>query len=199
MIRNGEIFFYLKDNEHGWLSNFYPSRFVCDGKEYFTVEHYYQACKATSRDFHNWIADAPNPYHAMRAGRALRIDKGELHSEWESVKDDVMLAALLMKFRQDDGLKKLLLDTDDLLLHEDSPTDEYWGVLGLDKLGGLLMQTREIIKNEELLPTENKIYQWDCITMHQECFSCEYHHVLTTGPKAHKCPFGLKQRLRRIG
>ena len=36
--------------EYAFLSNFYPSTFILDGKIYPTVEHYFQAQKTTNKN-----------------------------------------------------------------------------------------------------------------------------------------------------
>ena len=49
-----------------------------------------------------------------------------------------MYAALQAKFSQNEGLRKMLLDTGSKVLIEDSPYDSYWGV-GRDKQGSSSM------------------------------------------------------------
>lgn len=151
MIVEGEIYFYLKDEKHGWLSNFYPSPFLYYDRELWpTNEHFYQAQKARRAEFREWIRKAPNPYHAMLAGRALRPEKDEAVDDWEKRKLDVMRTGLREKFAQNPELKRKLLDTGDMPIHENSPYDSFWGNAvtpdgkpGKDWLGKLLMETRE--------------------------------------------------------
>jgi len=149
MIRRGHIYFYLKDEEHGWLSNFYPSEFRYSGLEFPTNEHFYQAQKANDMDFEKWIANAPNPFHAMLAGRNLRVEKGEKDQNWEHVKLTIMRIGLRRKF-QIPLLREKLLATGYMPIHEDSPTDMFWGVKGKDWLGRLLVEVREEIRLSEM-------------------------------------------------
>jgi N-glycosidase YbiA len=139
------ILFYGRDEEYGWLSNFERSIQVVDGNEYPTNEHYYQAMKANSEEFRKWIADAPNPFAAMKAGRSLREGK-ELRSDWDTFKFDYMYKGLIAKFSQNPELKRKLLDTGDIEIHENSPTDMIWGIKGQDMLGKLLMKVRNELK-----------------------------------------------------
>lgn len=44
-----------------------------------------------------------------------------------------------------------------------------------------------------------KVYRWDCCTISLMCLECEHYHKPSEGTEPHKCPKGLKQRLRRIG
>ena len=57
-----------------------------------------------------------------------------------------MLTALRAKFKQNLKLKLKLLETGNAKLHEDSPSDMYWGVKGKDKLGKILMIVREELR-----------------------------------------------------
>jgi len=148
MIRKGEIYFYLKDEEHGWLSNFYPSEIWYSGTIFPTNEHFYQAQKAETIAFENWIASAPNPFHAMLAGRNLRVEKGEKRKGWEDIKIGIMHTGLQRKFHIPE-LRVKLLDTGNMPIHEDSPTDMFWGVKGEDWLGKLIVKVREEIRKAE--------------------------------------------------
>ncbi len=139
-----EINFYSRKPLYGFLSNFHRCSQVVDGITYSTNEHYYQSKKAVHEDMEIWIASAPSPYMAMRAGRMLR--PYEFRADWDDVKLDVMLTGLRSKFA-DPHLRNRLLDTGDAILHEDSPTDMFWGKKGKDHLGRLLMQVRDEIRD----------------------------------------------------
>jgi ribA/ribD-fused uncharacterized protein len=141
-----EIYFYSRKDEYGWMSNFERSPQFVEWKWYKTNEHYYQSIKAVDKHIAKWIADAPNPYLAMKAGRSLRPE--EFSDNWEDIKVDVMLNGLRAKFKNP-TLREKLLNTGDAILHEDSATDMFWGVKGQDMLGKLLMKVREEIRNEK--------------------------------------------------
>jgi ribA/ribD-fused uncharacterized protein len=141
-----DIYFYLKDEEYGWMSNFWTSSFYVGQKYYPTVEHYYQSKKTTDKYVERWIREAPKPYLAMKAGRMLRPKDG-FKEDWEIVKLKIMKDGLWFKFSSNPVLKKKLLDTGDAVLHEKSPTDLFWGYLGADMLGKLLMELRDILRN----------------------------------------------------
>jgi len=139
-----EINFYSRKPLYGFLSNFHRCPQVVHGIEYPTNEHFYQSQKTRDPKVSHWIASAPSPFLAMRAGRMLRKGK-EFRNDWEDIKLDVMLIGLRAKF-SDPHLKNRLLDTGDAVLHEDSPTDKFWGKKGADWLGRLLMQVRDEIR-----------------------------------------------------
>jgi ribA/ribD-fused uncharacterized protein len=83
----------------------------------------------------------------MMAGRNLR--EKELRPDWEEIKFDIMLKGLRAKFHQNHQLLEILLNTGDATIHENSPTDMIWGILGEDKLGKLLMQVREELRRKQ--------------------------------------------------
>ena len=145
------IGFYSRDEKYGWLSNFHRCEMMVDGRIYPTNEHYYQSRKANSFEVAEWIRLAPNPYLAMKAGRTIREGKrGELRPHWDDMKLTYMLAGLRLKFENTE-LRRKLLDTGNAYLYEDSPNDKYWGLVkgdGENRLGELLMQVREELKNK---------------------------------------------------
>lgn len=135
------IKFYSTKDEYGWMSNFAVYFQSCESTWYLTNEHYYQSNKTKDVSLSRWIRLAPTPYAAMMAGRSLRSK--EVRSDWDEVKVGVMLEGLRMKFSQNIELKNKLLATGNEDIHEDSPTDLFWGILGKDMLGKLLMQVRD--------------------------------------------------------
>jgi len=145
-----EINFYLRDGEYGWLSNFARYLQIVGDQVYPTNEHFYQSMRATDPAVRSWIMEAPSPYLAMKAGRALRDGKEFNSHDWEESRVSIMLAGLRAKFSQHEDLKQRLLATGDAVLHEDSPTDMFWGKKGRDMLGKLLMQVREELKSGHL-------------------------------------------------
>ena len=133
------------DGKYFFLSNFSPSPFRVDYVLFPTMEHYFQANKADNQNDYLHIAYAPTPGEAKRLGRKI-----QLRPDWEKIKDEVMLTGLRKKFA-DPELRSLLLATgDEELIEGNYWGDTYWGVcngVGQNKLGKLLMQVREEIKN----------------------------------------------------
>ena len=116
----------------GWLSNFAPTpglrlpfgyhgHHENDRVPVRTVEHWFQACKATSRQQFDLILACGTAAAAKRAGRET-----ELRPDWEQVKFEVMLCALRGKFALEPYRSGLLL-THPRPLAEDSPSDYVWG------------------------------------------------------------------------
>ncbi|MDX6610193.1 MAG: N-glycosidase YbiA [Solirubrobacterales bacterium] len=100
-----------------------------------TVEHYFQACKAQTREEFLWVLSAPGPVRARRRG-GPRGEGGRriaLRADWEEIKFSVMRFACARKFALP-GFRDALLGTGDRPLVEDSPSDFVWG--GRDLHGG---------------------------------------------------------------
>lgn len=137
-------------DEYSFLSNFYVSPIQIHDIEYKTVEHYFQASKAKDRDAHIAVARTAHPGHAKSLGR--RID---LREDWEEIKDKVMFTGVMLKFLTHESLQQRLLATGDALLFEGNTWDDrIWGVVwddergwvGENRLGRILMDVREILK-----------------------------------------------------
>lgn len=149
MTKKGRtILFYSRRLRYGFLSNMYLCRIRIDGQIYKSVEHYYQSRKAMRSEVRGWICAAPIAYFAFSAGRALR--KKDMVGGWQKKRLMVMKKALYAKFTQNKDLKEKLLKTGDAVLHEDSPTDMFWGMRGKDNLGKMLMKLRSQLLKEGL-------------------------------------------------
>ncbi len=135
-------------DEYAWLSNFEP----CQVYVYPSVEHAFQAMKTLDSFKRNKIRLCGTAGAAKRLG-----SKVPLRPDWDRIKDKVMLACLEAKFR-DPGLRAKLAATGDAHIEEGNHWgDRYWGVSpvgsgnGKNKLGKLLMQVREINRQEDAL------------------------------------------------
>lgn len=141
------IYFYLPLDDYGYLSNFSSHGVELQGRYWLTVEHYFQAQKFTDAAHQERIAKARTPKDAKTLGRDRSV---KLRSDWEEIKDDVMLCAVRKKFETHKGLLKLLLATGDELLVENAPSDSYWGCgpdgKGLNRLGEILMRVRSELR-----------------------------------------------------
>jgi N-glycosidase YbiA len=87
-----------------------------------------------------------HPKQAAELGRSRSVP---LRADWESVKDDIMLAAVQRKFETHETLRSLLLATGDEEIVENAPGDYYWGGgadgSGQNKLGQTLMLVRALL------------------------------------------------------
>jgi N-glycosidase YbiA len=144
----GTINFY---GEKHWLSNSYPC-VVKDkvGNCYPTVEHFFQSMKFSSPLMKLRIITAATPTKAKQLGRT---NHESFRSDWEEVKESVMLTGLKAKFFNNKELRDLLTSTDGYYLSEHTIRDTYWADGGNDKgknrLGILLMRVRDLILQQQ--------------------------------------------------
>ena len=141
--------------EHFFLSNFFPTRILWDGKLWTSSEHIYQAMKSTDPVEQEKIRLLETPGQAKRAGKKIKC----LRADWDIVKFDIMEKIVRAKFIQNPFLKDRLLDTEDSLLEEGNWWgDRIWGISpkgsgqGGNALGQILMKVRSELR------TENEIW-----------------------------------------
>jgi ribA/ribD-fused uncharacterized protein len=158
------IKFCKAEDKYGFLSNFSTHTFTLNGKNWKTVEHYYQSQKFVGTPYEDSIRMAATPGKAKKLGNARDAKVGPIRKDWSKVKEHVMYDALVAKFTQHKNLKVLLLETGNAILVEFSKKDSYWGDggngSGLNRLGALLMHLRQEIQNnaiESLVAAETSI------------------------------------------
>jgi len=129
--------------EHSFLANFYTSTVYVDGKSYPSVEHAYQAAKASSDSERELIRNAKTPMEAKKLGRTLVLPE-----DWDESKIDLMRRLIRSKF-ENPLLRELLLMTGDAELIQDNKwNDRFWGVCrgeGQNWLGKILVEIRDEI------------------------------------------------------
>jgi len=127
-------------NEHRFLSNFWPCCVFLDGLAYPSVEHAYVAAKTLDISKRHEIRGVPTPGQVKRLGRKLK-----LRHDWEDVKLGVMQDLVTQKFT-DPALRALLEATRPHELVEGNTWgDTFWGVcngVGQNHLGRILMDVR---------------------------------------------------------
>lgn len=122
-IKVKEIKFYKVHDEYGFMSNFAPYPFSDGSKIWPTSEHYFQAQKFLVPEIQEKIRQIASPMDAALEGRNRQ---NPLRSDWEEIKDGVMLQALRMKFSQNPEIAKELLATIDAIIIEHTQNDAYW-------------------------------------------------------------------------
>lgn len=152
------IYFYKVDEPYGCFSNFSPHPIQLDGLDWQTVEHYYQSQKFvdTQTNLISVIRAVKTPLEAAAIGRNRTY---KLRPDWEYVKTQIMEKAVFTKFMIHPALQEILLNTAELLIVEDSPTDYYWGCgqekTGQNQLGKILMKVRQEIRHCQLTKVES--------------------------------------------
>lgn len=136
-----------------WLSNFYNTKVHYMGRfteaqvPYASVEHAYQAQKATNRHDHHYIASASGAGEARRRGREITP-----RGDFDEFKEFLMLRLLYAKFIANPTIRKQLIATfPHELIHGNMHSDEFWGInrrtgAGENKLGKLLMLLRDMFR-----------------------------------------------------
>ncbi|MFD8812006.1 NADAR family protein [Streptomyces sp. NPDC059627] len=150
------------------LSQWWPSRFVVDGVEYATAEHWMMAGKARlfgDAEAERAVLAAAHPAEAKKAGRLVR---GFDEAIWQRERLAIVTEGSVHKFTADAALRDFLLATGDRVLVEASPVDRVWGIglaatdtaaqdpsrwRGLNLLGFALMEARERLVAEGTGPT----------------------------------------------
>lgn len=138
--------------EYSTFSNFTPSPIELAGRTWPTVEHYFQAQKFAAPEMaahYDKIWKAETPAAAKRLGGSRQVP---IRPDWDEVRDEVMRAALLAKFRTHAPLWALLDATGESPIVERTRHDTYWGVasngVGLNRLGALLAEVRGVLRAE---------------------------------------------------
>lgn len=161
------IYFYSVDDPiGGFMSNFYPSKFIDNkGREWKTSEHYYQAHKFINHpEIFEKIRNIPTARDCYREAWKEELKPIYLNPSsktpnewWQKYKDIVMKDALIYKFSQNPELKKKLLDTGNKILIEHAMRDYHYGSgvddSGKNVLGVMLMELRDNFQNESGKPT----------------------------------------------
>jgi ribA/ribD-fused uncharacterized protein len=137
------------DGDFRFLSNFWPAPIEFERLLYPSVEHAYQAAKATDRAEKERIAALTTPGKAKRAGAKLPP-----RPDWPEVKVAIMEELVWLKFHTNPDLRALLLATGMCHLEETNTWgDRFWGVcrgVGVNHLGQILMRVRERLRTEAI-------------------------------------------------
>lgn len=98
-----------------------------------------------------WRLKAKSPIFLADLIKSHIEKKVTLRSDWDLIKDNVMMKALKAKFEQNLHLLELLMSTKNKTLVENTRRDKYWGDggdgTGLNKLGKMLMIIRDKREN----------------------------------------------------
>ena len=149
-----KILFYSHYSVYGYLSNFYPSKFVEDNIEYNCSEQYFMKKKQELFDPNNMvlankILTNTNPDEIKKFGRQVKNYNDKI---WNIKRYNIMKNALRLKFMQNYDIKKKLISTYPKILYEASPYDKIWGTgYNVDDTLQYINQNREYIFGTNLL------------------------------------------------
>ena len=157
------ICFHNPDEMNGYLSNWYLSDFEIDGIKYTSMEQYMMYKKAilfNDDEIAQQILATSNVGKIKALGRSVKNYDDII---WNGLRQIIVYKGLLEKFRQNDDLRKKLLDTKQNILAECAVQDKVWGIglsmkddnrfdlnewQGQNLLGFSLMSVRTELSNE---------------------------------------------------
>ena len=122
------VCFHNPDEDNGFMSNWYLSRFVVDDIAFSSMEQFMMYRKAVC------FRDGPTAERILATDDAARIKAlGRLVSNydeglWNGVRQIVVYEGLLAKFLQNEVLREWLRATGDSVLAECAVQDKIWGV-----------------------------------------------------------------------
>lgn len=122
------IGFHNPDESYGFLSNWYLSDFTVYGIKFSSMEQYMMYQKAVvfkDKDIASQILKTNDVARIKDFGRQV---SNYNDSVWNGMRQIVIYKGLLEKFRQNEKLKKALLDTGDDILAECAVSDMIWGI-----------------------------------------------------------------------
>lgn len=152
------VCFHNPNEENGYLSNWYPSKFTVNDVDFSSMEQYMMYKKAVcfgDKDMADKILATDDVAEIKAFGR-LVANYNE--SYWNGVRRIVVFEGLTAKFSQNEDLKAKLKATENSILAECAVRDRIWGIglsmndpdrLKIDKwegqnlLGYALMMVRE--------------------------------------------------------
>ena len=150
-------------NEYRDFSNASPHSVTIEGTQYPTVEHYYQAMKATEfgdADMLKKIIKTKTAKAVKSAGKKVQNFNQEV---WDAKKQEFMRIGVRAKFVQHPAVQTKLLETGDKLIGFADARDTFWAIgtslstekakvpskwRGENRLGKLLMNLRDEFKTE---------------------------------------------------
>jgi ribA/ribD-fused uncharacterized protein len=148
-VSGDPIGFY--EREFYVFSNFSSFQVEWRGQLWSTSEHAYQAAHffETAPELVKQIHSARSAHDAEKLAKA-HPDK--VPENWSEIKIGIMEDICKHKLLQNSYVKRKLLQTGDIELVEDSPSDSFWGWgsdhTGRNELGKVWMRLREWLKTE---------------------------------------------------
>ena len=122
------VCFHNPNEENGYLSNWYPSKFTVNDVDFSSMEQYMMYKKAVcfgDKDMANKILATDDVAEIKAFGR-LVANYNE--SYWNGVRQIVVFEGLTAKFSQNEDLKAKLKATDNSILAECAVKDRIWGI-----------------------------------------------------------------------
>lgn len=122
------VCFHNPNEENGYLSNWYPSRFTVNGIAFSSMEQYMMYSKAICFCDDEIAKDILATDDVAQIKALGRLVRGYDDNHWNGVRQIIVYEGLYAKFSQNDDLKEKLLATGNALLAECAVKDKIWGI-----------------------------------------------------------------------
>lgn len=122
------ICFHNPDEENGFLSNWYLSDFSINGISFTSMEQYMMHQKAVCFQDENIAEQILATKDVAKIKELGRCVSGYNDQYWNGVRQIIVYEGLLVKFTQNELLKKQLKDIQDAILAECAVKDRTWGI-----------------------------------------------------------------------
>lgn len=110
------------------FSQWWMAKFVVNGQNYPTTEHWMMVEKARlfdDKETLSRILQAKSPAEAKKLGRLVNSFDAKI---WDEKKFEIVVEGNFHKFSQNPDLKEFLINTKERVLVEASPVDNIWGI-----------------------------------------------------------------------
>ena len=108
------------------FDNFSSFKVEWNGYLFASVEEAYQAASFMGSD-EELVEKIKKSHSADEAQRIAYANRDKRREDWDDVKVSIMEELLRLKIEQNPYVKKKLLQTEDYMIVEDSPKDDFWG------------------------------------------------------------------------
>lgn len=139
---------------HGCFSPLFPLPLVVRHRQYPSLHHFFLCERFKGTPAEEGIQKAPSAWELERLVKEAEEQQFQ-QPDWNRVKVDVMLLGNYFKFKQNTAARRTLLETEDKVLVDHCPTDDFWGDAGdgtgKNLLGLCLMAVRSRLQREKAL------------------------------------------------
>lgn len=122
------VCFHNPNEENGYLSNWYPSRFTADNENFSSMEQYMMYKKAVYFEDRKTADEILATDDAAKIKALGRLVTNYNESIWNGFRQIVVFEGLIAKFSQNEDLKKQLEATKNCILAECAVRDKIWGI-----------------------------------------------------------------------
>lgn len=122
------ICFHNPEEENGYLSNWFYSKFSIDDIEYTSMEQYMMYKKAICFNDVTIAEQILSTNDVAQIKELGRLVSGYNDSIWSGIRQIVVYDGLIAKFAQNENLRSLLKSTEKAILAECAVKDCIWGI-----------------------------------------------------------------------